>query len=91
MPRVGRHVHVTGQVQGVFFRAWTQQQANDLGVAGWVRNCPDGSVEAYLTGEEAAVEKLLERLHSGPPSAVVSQVDVDEVASEPGDRFDVRH
>lgn len=91
MARVGRHVHVTGRVQGVFFRAWTQQQANDLSVAGWVRNCPDGSVEAHLAGEESAVQQLIERLHDGPPSAVVSQVDVIETDPEPGERLEVRH
>ena len=91
MARVGRHVHVTGRVQGVFFRAWTQQQANDLSVAGWLRNCPDGSVEAHLAGEESAVQQLIERLHDGPPSAVVSQVDVFETDPEPGERLEVRH
>jgi len=45
-----RHVQVTGRVQGVFFRGWTQEQAERLGVNGWVRNCPDGSVEAHLEG-----------------------------------------
>jgi len=91
MARVGRQVHVAGRVQGVFFRAWTQQQANDLGVAGWVRNCPDGSVEAHLAGEESAVDKLIARLRDGPPSAVVSSINVEEVDPEAGNRFDVRH
>jgi acylphosphatase len=91
MARVGRHVHVTGRVQGVFFRAWTAEQARTLGVAGWVRNCPDGSVEAHIAGEESAVLQLVEHLRQGPPSAVVSKVDVDEVEPEPGDRFEVRH
>ncbi len=91
MARVGRHVHVAGRVQGVWFRAWTQQQANDLGVAGWVRNCPDGSVEAHLAGEELAVSELIAKLRDGPPAAVVSQVDVTETDPEPGERFEVRH
>ena len=91
MTRVGRHVRVRGQVQGVFFRAWTQRQADALGVGGWVRNCPDGSVEAHLAGEEKAVDRLIDCLRDGPPSAVVSHVDVDEVAPEEGDRFEVRH
>ena len=89
--RVGRHVRVTGNVQGVFFRAWTQQQANELGVAGWVRNCQDGSVEAKLTGEDEAVRQLVERLHRGPPSAAVSRVDVGIVEPEALDRFEIRH
>ena len=91
MARVGRHVRVAGRVQGVFFRAWAQQQANELGVSGWVRNCHDGSVEARLAGDEDAVTQLIERLRDGPPSAIVSNMDVEEVAPEPGDRFEVRH
>ena len=91
MARVGRHVRVNGRVQGVFFRAWTQQQANELGVSGWVRNCHDGSVEAHLSGDEGAVAQLIARLRDGPPSAIVSGVDVEEVAPEPGDRFEARH
>ena len=91
MPRVGRHVRVTGRVQGVFFRAWTQQQANALGVTGWVRNCSDGSVEADMAGEEAAVLELIERLHRGPPSAVVDRVEVRHAPPEAADGFDLRH
>ena len=91
MAKIGRQVRVTGRVQGVFFRAWTQQQANELGVTGWVRNAPDGSVEAHLSGEEPAVERLIERLHDGPPSALVSGAEVTEVPAEPGERFEVRH
>jgi acylphosphatase len=91
MTRVGRQVHVTGRVQGVFFRAWTQQQANELGVTGWVRNCPDGSVEAHLAGAEAAIQELVERLCDGPPSAVVSRVDLTEVDPEGIGGFEVRH
>ena len=91
MPRVGRHVRVSGRVQGVFFRAWTQQQANELGVSGWVRNCHDGNVEAHLAGDEGAVAQLIARLRDGPPSAIVNNVEIEEVAPEPGDRFEVRH
>jgi acylphosphatase len=91
MARVGRHVRVIGRVQGVFFRAWTQQQAEELGVAGWARNCQDGSVEAHLAGEESAVQQLIDRLHDGPPSAVVNQVEVTELEPEAGQRFEVRH
>jgi acylphosphatase len=78
-------------VQGVFFRAWTQQQARELGVSGWVRNASDGSVEAHLEGDEAAVKALIQRLWQGPPSADVDDVEVEEVASESLSRFEVRH
>ncbi|MCF2515356.1 acylphosphatase [Sphingomonas sp. G124] len=91
MPRVGRHVRVTGRVQGVFFRAWTAEQARALGVTGWVRNCPDGSVTGHLGGEEPAVQQLIELLHQGPPSAQVAAVDVEVVELEVSDRFEIKH
>jgi acylphosphatase len=83
-------VRVSGRVQGVFFRAWTQQQANELGVTGWVRNAADGSVEAHLAGEESAVQQLIERLHDGPPSAIVSKVNVSEAEPENINGLEVR-
>ena len=88
---VARHVIVTGRVQGVFFRAWTKQQADQLGVSGWVRNRSDGSVEAFLEGDETAVADLTERMRSGPSAARVDRF--DEKAAEPsGDKgFSVRH
>ena len=86
-----RHVKVEGQVQGVFFRAWTKEQADQLGVTGWVRNCPDGSVEAFLQGDESAIMKLVDQLRHGPPSAQVTQVVVEETVPEENDRFEVRH
>ncbi len=88
---IARHVRVTGLVQGVFFRAWTAEQARALGVTGWVRNAPDGSVEGHLEGEEAAVQQLVDLLHRGPPSAQVAKVDVEESEPEGDDRFEVRH
>jgi acylphosphatase len=78
-------------VQGVFFRAWTKEQASALGVSGWVRNCHDGSVEAHIQGAGDAVERMIERLRSGPPHAQVGQLEIEEVAPEAGDRFEVRH
>ena len=91
MARIGRHVRVSGRVQGVFFRAWTKQQAAELGVAGWVRNSADGSVEAELSGEEGAVAVLIERLREGPPSAVVSNVEVSDIDPGSDQGFSVRH
>ena len=86
-----RRVRVTGRVQGVFFRAWTQQQARELGVKGWVRNAEDGSVEAHLEGDEAAIKALIDKLHEGPPSAEVEDVEVDEAEAEGLSGFEVRH
>ena len=91
MAEPARRVRVTGRVQGVFFRAWTQQQAGELGVNGWIRNAGDGSVEAHFEGDEAAVKALIQRVHSGPPSAQVYDVTVDEVEAEGVDGFAVRH
>ena len=91
MPRVGRRVRVTGRVQGVFFRVWTKQQADELGVSGWVRNCRDGSVEALLSGEDPAVDELIALMSEGPPGASVEHVEVEEAPHEALDRFEVRH
>ena len=88
---IARHVSVTGRVQGVFFRAWMREQAEALGVTGWVRNCPDGRVDAHIEGEEAAVRQLIERLHRGPPSAQVENVHLWDVDLFDFDGFDVRH
>ena len=87
---VGRNVHVTGLVQGVFFRAWAQGEARELGVSGWIRNCPDGSVEAHLAGSEDAVGRMIERLRRGPSRARIDELTVEE--AEPGieGRFEVR-
>jgi len=69
------HVWVRGRVQGVFFRDSTRQAAERLGLRGWVRNLPDGRVEAVFQGDEAACGKALEFVRSGPPSARVDEVD----------------
>ena len=91
MALVGRNVHVTGHVQGVFFRAWTQGEARELGISGWVRNCPDGSVEAHLTGEEGDVARMIQRLQRGPSNARVEDVTVEDSEPETTGRFELRH
>ena len=91
MPRVGRHVRVIGRVQGVFFRAWTAEQAKSLDVSGWVRNRPDGSVEAHLAGEAGLVEQMVDRMRDGPPNAMVSEIQVEKVDPEMATGFRVRH
>ncbi len=73
---LAKHVVVTGRVQGVSFRAWTREQAEHLGVSGWVRNCADGSVEAVLAGPCEAVDALIAKLHGGPAAARVETVRV---------------
>ena len=85
----GRHVWITGRVQGVFFRGWTAWQARDLGVVGWVRNCPDGSVEARLSGDMQAVAALIERMRRGPAGAHVTRLEASEIAPEASERFTI--
>ena len=71
------HAFINGRVQGVFFRANTKEMAEKLGVAGWVRNLPDGSVEAVFEGDENAVEQIVEWCHRGPAMAKVEEVYVE--------------
>ena len=88
---IARHVMITGRVQGVFFRAWAQGHARELGVSGWIRNAADGSVEAHLEGDEKAVERMIERMRSGPSNARVEDVAVEDAELEGLGRFEVRH
>ncbi len=70
------HLVIRGRVQGVFYRATTQEKARALGLTGWVRNREDGSVEAVIEGEDEAVERMIAWCHQGPPMASVSEVSV---------------
>ena len=88
---VSHHVIITGRVQGVFYRAWAQAQARELGVSGWIRNCPDGTVEANLAGEEEAVARMIQRMGEGPSNARVDAVTVEDSEAESLGRFEVRH
>lgn len=85
-----RRVVVHGLVQGVFFRDTTRRQAVQRGVAGWVRNNPDGSVEAVFEGEEADVERLVELCREGPRGARVDAVDVLREEPEGLSGFQIR-
>jgi acylphosphatase len=91
MAEVARHVRVTGRVQGVFFRAWTRDQAKAHGIKGWIRNCADGSVEAHLEGEEAAVRWLIDIIYDGPGGARVDRVEAQEAEVEGLPSFEVRN
>ncbi len=70
------HLLISGKVQGVFYRANARDEARRLGLAGWVKNLPDGRVEAVVEGEEEQVKKLIDWCHQGPPPAAVTAVDV---------------
>ena len=65
------HLMIHGRVQGVWFRASTQETARQFKIKGWVRNTPDGNVEAHIQGEESSVDKMLSWCSQGPPGARV--------------------
>jgi acylphosphatase len=88
--RVRRRVVVRGRVQGVFFRGTTQDEAARAGVDGWVRNLPDGSVEAVFEGPPEAVAALIAWTRRGPRHARVKEVDVQEEAPSGERGFRVR-
>ncbi|WP_265587841.1 acylphosphatase [Sphingomicrobium arenosum] len=87
---VARHLHITGKVQGVFFRDTTRKEAEARGVTGWVRNCEDGSVEAYVEGSRIAVDELIDRLAEGPPAAKVTAVESEDVEPLGCEKFLIR-
>ncbi|UOE43921.1 acylphosphatase [Agromyces larvae] len=78
-PPVRRHVVVHGRVQGVGYRYLARKHARRLGVAGWVRNLPDGTVAAEIEGDEASVATMLRRLEAGPPGSEVTRIEVAPV------------
>lgn len=82
MSQIVRHLRIEGLVQGVSYRHSMAQQAALLGVAGWVRNCRDGSVEAMLAGDEAAVLRLVDWAGHGPARARVDRVAIEIGAGE---------
>ncbi len=89
--RTRAHVFISGRVQGVNFRAYTRDQAQRYGLVGWVRNLPDGRVEAVFEGEADAVERMVKWCHNGPPYAHVDHVDVRwEDATDDEEGFQVR-
>jgi acylphosphatase len=87
---VRRRVIVRGRVQGVWFRDSTRERAHAHGVAGWVRNRPDGAVEAVLEGPADAVRQVLRFCETGPPRAQVEHVEVLEETPEGATGFEVR-
>lgn len=79
-----------GRVQGVFFRDSCRREARAVGVHGWVRNEHDGTVRAWLEGDAAGVQHLVEWMYQGPPAAAVERVDVTPVEPTGLRRFEVR-
>jgi acylphosphatase len=92
MPKVRAHVWIEGFVQGVFFRSYTRDRAMSWGLKGWVRNCPDGRVEAVFEGDEQAVERIIRWCHRGPSEAEVKHVHVErEEYTGEFDTFSIRY
>ena len=87
---VARNVVISGSVQGVFFRDTLRRRAVARGVSGWVRNRPDGTVQAQLEGAPDAVAELVLWCRSGPRGAEVEDLQVSVAEPEGGDRFVVR-
>lgn len=89
---IGREVLVTGRVQGVFFRASLRRVAQSHGVAGWVRNEPNGTVRAYLEGDEDALDRVLDWIRrGGPDGARVDRVDTADRDPAGSTDFAIRH
>ena len=84
-------VRVTGRVQGVAFRWYAVQEAERLGVAGWVRNEPDGSVAAHVEGDDAAVDAMVAWCRRGPSYASVRDVAVTDAQVSGAHGFDIRY
>jgi len=81
---IAKRLLISGRVQGVGYRDWMVHKGRELGVSGWVRNRGDGSVEALLAGDAAAVEELSRRCRRGPRLAEVSSI-VEEMAEPPAE------
>lgn len=81
---------ILGRVQGVFYRQSTLNEANQLGITGWVKNLPTGEVECVLSGEEQKLEKMCQWLWQGPATAQVSEVKVEDIPYQEYPRFEIK-
>ncbi|MBD2018734.1 acylphosphatase [Leptolyngbya sp. FACHB-36] len=88
--RIRARVVVSGRVQGVAYRAATQEMATELKLAGWVRNLPNGRVEAVFEGAEDPVEDMIGWCQQGPPAALVKNVEVEYEEPEGLQAFEIR-
>jgi len=77
------HLLISGRVQGVFYRYTAQKVATRLNIRGWVKNLPNGKVEAIAIGTPSAVDSFVAWCHEGPPGAMVTEVEVKDLASPP--------
>ncbi len=88
--KISMHCLVSGKVQGVWFRAGTQDQAKELGLTGWAKNLPDGRVEVIACGEKEKIMQLYEWLKKGPELAKVTEVTFEEVTWQEHSRFAIK-
>ena len=87
---MGKHIKVTGRVQGVFFRKATQEKAHELHLTGWVKNSDDDSVEVFAQGDETNLDKFIEWCRQGPPRARVQDIQItDEENDDRLTRFSI--
>lgn len=86
-----KHIYISGRVQGVGFRHFTRVNAEKLDVAGWVKNLPDGRVEAVFDGEEEQVRELINRCKKGPRASFVKDIEEKEIKEKGASNgFEVR-
>jgi acylphosphatase len=86
---IARRLRILGQVQGVCYRESMRRESESVGVVGWVRNMSDGSVEAWLEGDESSIDAMIIWARRGSPYALVSRVEVETVRPEGHHRFSV--
>ena len=82
---------ISGRVQGIGYRSWTEHEACALGLSGWVRNLPSGEVEALIAGDEVILQSMIDRCKQGPRFAKVTDIKVEwDVVTEPLTGFEIR-
>jgi len=90
--KVRVYIIVSGQVQGVFFRDYTQKKAQSLEITGWVKNLPDGRVEVVLEGRKERINQMIDCIKAGPPLAKVTNLEIEwQKYQEEFDHFEIRY
>lgn len=92
MEKARVHIFIEGEVQGVFYRAFTREIATKLGLTGWVKNLFDGRVEAIFEGKKSDIEKAIEKCYQGPPAAEIKNIAVEwELYTAKFSGFEIRY
>lgn len=87
---VSKRLLISGKVQGVFYRRWTETTARSLGLTGWVRNLRSGDVEIHVSGPDDKIEEMIRRCWEGPHAAEVANVRVEDIEPEVAQGFSAR-